>query len=101
VRALAAGPGVAFDPAPGRVFVVDPGGLVAEVELATLAVAYHSVGPALSPLARAEACESRWRTARWLGDGLIAVSGFDRHEFTTTDGSRLRTRTEMKGPAPG
>jgi hypothetical protein len=81
-------PGLAVDPA-GRAFVVGAlGEPVAEVSLATLAVTYHRPEPRRSLATRlhdwieAEA-EAKMplvgsrRTAHWLGDGRIAVWGYD------------------------
>lgn len=81
-------PGLAVDPAEGRAFVVGGGAPVAEVDLATLGVAYHRlVEPAsllgrlrewLEPPAFAKgASEGPVRTVHWLGNGLLAVSGWD------------------------
>jgi hypothetical protein len=80
-------PGIAADPAGGRIYIVPGGGPVAEVELASLEVTYHRLGRAASPLRRL----ARWwappaeakiisgpsRNALWLGDGQLAVTGFD------------------------
>jgi len=79
--------GLALDPARKHAFVVDAGGVVAEVELGTLSVSYHSL-ESTSPLPTADVCENRSRTARWLGRGLIALSGFDSRQFTGADGRR-------------
>ncbi len=78
-------PGFAVDPAGRTAFVVAPDRLVAEVDLDTLAVRYHE--PASSPGARflrwlqpaaiAKTLDGPSRVARWLGNGLIAVSGAD------------------------
>jgi hypothetical protein len=73
-------PGLAVDPAGARAFVVaanEP--LVAEVDPASGAVAYHGVrgrGGAAGPALVAKGLAyGAYRTARWLGDGTIAVSG--------------------------
>jgi hypothetical protein len=81
-------PGLAVDDDGRNAFVVDAGWLVAAVELATLRVAYHRpprtlvsrLGSWLTPTAEAKGLSGPVRTARWLGDGLIAVSGSD-HVF--------------------
>jgi hypothetical protein len=65
-------PAVTVDPESGRLYVVAARGLlVAEVELASGAVSYHSLG------ARASKgnVDVWWRTAAWAGDGRIAVTG--------------------------
>jgi hypothetical protein len=86
-------PGVAVDPERRRVLVADPDGLVAEVDVATLRVEYHS-----APRARVQTDDGRraFRTARWLGDGLLAVSGYDLYESRDALG-RVQTRSEPAG----
>jgi hypothetical protein len=81
-------PGIAADPAGRRIYVVPgDGGPVAEAEVASLQVTYHRLGRPQSPLQRL----ARWwappaeakiisgpsRTALWLGDGQLAVAGYD------------------------
>jgi hypothetical protein len=87
-------PGVAVDPEVERVFVAGADGVLAVAELETLAVSYHSL--AGSEPAGSDDCQYRWRTARWLSDGLIALSGRDRHDFTSPTG-RNQTRMEPAG----
>jgi hypothetical protein len=80
-------PGFAVDPAGKRAFVVPAGGTVLEVELPTLAVRTRELSRPVSllgrlrnwlePAAQAKASEGPTRTARWLGNELIAVSGSD------------------------
>ncbi len=77
-------PGLAYDPVGHRVFVVQPDGPVAEVDLDAQTVTYHSAGTsfleavatALVPSASAKL--SSWATSRavWIGRGLLAVSGY-------------------------
>jgi hypothetical protein len=86
-------PGLAIDRDGRRAFVVAPG-LVAEVDLRTLAVSYHSLRPArsllgrvrrwLDPEAQAKDVSGPVRSAQWLGDGRLAVTGADE------DGRRVR-----------
>jgi hypothetical protein len=85
-------PGLAVDAAGGRAYVVaatEP--LVAEVDLASGAATYHEVrrGGELGggALAAKGLAFGAFRTARWIGDGTIAVSG----EVTR----RLRTVTRI------
>ena len=66
-------PGFAVDRAGGRAFVVAPDFTVAEVNLSTLGVAYHS--PSTRTLAKNISGPSR--QAAWLGNGLLAVAGVD------------------------
>jgi hypothetical protein len=79
-------PGLAVDPRGRRVFVVGPE-LVAEVDLADLAVTYRKPEPAASALSRllgwldppahAKGATGPVRSAHWLGGGLLAVTGTD------------------------
>jgi hypothetical protein len=81
-------PGFAVDPETGRAYVVAAGApMVAEVDLNAGAVDYHRVSmrPAGPPWTtrRASAAkgapgDSRYRDARWLGEGALAVTGEDR-----------------------
>jgi hypothetical protein len=74
-------PGIAVDQTAGRAYVVaanEP--LVAEVDLANGAVTYHEVrtggGSArAAPVAAKGLAYGAYRTARWVGDGTIAVAG--------------------------
>jgi hypothetical protein len=80
-------PGLAVDPAGRRAFVVAAGAPVAEVDLATLGVAWHplderaGLGARLAdwllPAAEAKTVHGPVRLAAWLGDGLLAVWGHD------------------------
>jgi hypothetical protein len=85
-RAKTIQPGLAVDPDGRRAFVVPASGPVAEVGLDTLDVSYHELDrPSLlgrllrwvTPAAQAKVMEGPVREARWLGDGMLAVSGFD------------------------
>jgi hypothetical protein len=99
-------PGLAVDTAGGRAYVVaanEP--VVAEVDLASGAAAYHELrggGGVPAGLMAAKGLEfGAFRTARWIGDGTIAVSG----ELTRTRPDRRRgarrlqtvTRTDPYG----
>ncbi len=65
-------PAVTVDHETGRLFVVAARGLlVAEVDLASGAVAYHSLGASASK----GNVGVWWRHAVWAGDGRIAVTG--------------------------
>jgi hypothetical protein len=72
-------PGLAVDETAGRVYVVaanEP--LVAEVDLASRAVSYHELrddGADATAVAAKGLAYGAYRTARWLGDGTIAVAG--------------------------
>ena len=76
VRQAAARAGLAVDPVGRRAYVVD-GEHVLTVDLRTLAVS--DPGP-LRTLAKAPLGSER--SARWLGNGLLAVSGLDRDAKT-------------------
>jgi hypothetical protein len=77
--------GLAVDPAGGRAFVVGAGTPIAEVDLATLRVAYHGLSQPVSllrrlagwfvPPAEAKLVTGPMRQACWLGDGVLAVWG--------------------------
>ena len=76
-------PGLAVDPARARAFVVGAGEPIAEVDLRTLSLAYHQPDRSLAVRAK-DVGSGPARLARWLGDGLLAVSGeqFLRSDFT-------------------
>jgi len=83
-------PGLAVDPVGRKAYLVD-GSRMFTVDLRTLAVT--DPGP-LRTLAKVTA--GSVRSARWLGDGLLAVSGFDWDASRTPAGLRLvdvRART--------
>jgi hypothetical protein len=93
-------PGLAVDAAGRRAYVVTPG-LVAAVDLARLAVSYHEPSRASSALARlrdwldpaahAKGASGPTRVARWLGGGLLAVTGADEQSLTDARGdTRIR-----------
>jgi len=79
-------PGLGVDPQGRRAFVVDKG-LAAEIDLESLAVSYESLERKasllsriwnwLEPAAAAKQVSGHAREARWLGGGLLAVSGTD------------------------
>ncbi len=91
-------PGLAVDPDGARAFLVPAAGSLAEVDLTTLALRYHDLSEPvsllgalrrwLSPSAQAKEIDGPTRFARWLGDGLIAVTGTD--YSTTTDAAGKR-----------
>jgi hypothetical protein len=79
--------GLALDPDGRRAYVFPPGSDAAKVDLDTLRVSYHSPSESVSlfgrlhdfldPAAQAKAIEGPTRFARWLGGGLVAVTGID------------------------
>lgn len=87
-------PGLAVDPAGERAFVINAVDRVAVVDLRTLRVRYRQVaglaspgrpaaGPA-KPTGTSNPRRGPSRVARWLGDGLIAVSGADSYTGSTS-----------------
>jgi hypothetical protein len=81
-------PGLAVDAVGGRAYVVGAGEPVAEVDLGSLAVAYHEPARPISlfsrlrnwlePKAEAKApLLGSYRRALWLGNGRLAVTGED------------------------
>jgi hypothetical protein len=78
-------PGFAVDRAGQAAYVIDPDGVVARVDLTTMAVSYHA--KAARRLARAaKQINGPMLFARWLGDGRIAVSGTDAKLRKTSTG---------------
>jgi hypothetical protein len=98
-------PGLAVDPAGRRGFVVGRD-LVAGVDLVRGAVSYHELTrPAsllgrlrewLDPVAHAKGATGPTRSAEWLGDGRLAVTGADEESFTDARG-RDETRIRPAG----
>jgi hypothetical protein len=82
-------PALAVDSAGGRAAVVDGNGLVAEVDLAALTVAYHP-RIARTPARTGKAQEGWERTAVWLPSGTLAVTGMD-YEAAVQDGIERMT----------
>ena len=95
-------PGLAVDPDGNRAFVVPASGSVAEISLATLSVSYHALAEPVSLLGRlhswaepkavAKGISGPTRAARWLGSGVIAVTGGD-EAVTATPGEMHITWT--------
>jgi hypothetical protein len=92
--ARTAWPALAVDPGGSRAAVVGAGGLIAEVDLNTLAVSYHP-GVARVPARAAKALEGWQRSALWLPSGTLAVTGMD-YQATVKDG-----KEEMSGTPAG
>jgi hypothetical protein len=92
-------PGLAVDPKGGVAYVVDPAGLVAAVRLADRGVTYHTAVAAqsllgrlshwLTPVASAKGMNGPIRTAVWLGDGMLAVTGSDSSALRRKDGTMV------------
>lgn len=93
-------PGLALDPSGAHAYVVGTEGVVSVVDLRSLAVATHRLGP---PGSRAQAAASkavsgRWLDARWVGGGVLAVTGTSyratvekasEHQFASPAGLRF------------
>jgi hypothetical protein len=85
-------PGLALDPDGAHAYVVGTEGVVADVNLRSRAVAYHSLtqprslaarlGAWLVPTAEAKQIAGPVLDATWLGGGLVAVAG-TRYDATT------------------
>lgn len=97
-------PGLAVDSAGDRAFVVTGDDVIAEVDLGTLAVAYHRLHETTSllkrlwdwiePAAEAKgASDGSLRGAVWLGGGVLAVSGWDDLASFDDEGSQTQTTT--------
>jgi hypothetical protein len=104
--ARSATPGLALDLSGDRAFVVGAGAPVAEVDLTTLAVSYHDLSTPISLLGRIgswlePAAEAKVplagpvRSARWLGDGFLAVWGHDTE--VTGEGRNVHMREIAAG----
>ena len=63
-------PGLAVDPTTNLAYVVGADRTVATVDLRTLTVDYHAGSRTL-----AKAVSGSWRSAEWLGNGVVAVAG--------------------------
>jgi hypothetical protein len=100
------GAGFAVDPDRGRAFVFPAGSDAAAVDLETLAVTYHSlVEPVslfgrlrafLDPSATAKVIDGPWRSARWVGGGMVALTGVDSTTWKDRD-SRRQWRSTPAG----
>jgi hypothetical protein len=98
-------PGLAVDGAGKRAFVVSPDGLIAEVDLESLAVAYHQwveeksaarrLANWLTPAAEAKGQNGPALTARWLEGGFLAVAGTA--EIATSTGGELKISSQPLG----
>jgi hypothetical protein len=100
------GAGFTVDPVGGRAFVFPAGSDAAAIDLATLAVTYHTLREPVSlfgrlrrfldPSATAKVIDGPSRTARWLGGGLVAVTGADYAAWKDRE-SRYQTRMTPAG----
>jgi hypothetical protein len=105
-RATRVSPGLAVNSAGNQAFVAGAGAPVAEVDLASMSVAYHDLsepvslvgrlGRWLEPAAEAKVpVEGPTREVAWLGAGMLAVWG--RNDHLEVAGDRLRFWQEPAG----
>jgi hypothetical protein len=96
-------PGLALDPAGAHAYVVGTDGVVADVDLRSLAVANHLLARPRSlarlaawiePAAEAKAIDGPSLNARWLGDGFIAVAGTS-YRATARRGAETQSATPL------
>ena len=77
-RARQVVPGLAVDGVGRRIFLVQAHGPTAEIGLQDLSVSYHAIRASTRRLAAAQKeFRGPWRSASYLGGGMLAVSGFD------------------------
>jgi len=98
-------PGLAIDTAGRRAFAVSASGLIAQVDLESLAVSYHHwveeksavrrFASWLTPAAEAKGQNGPALTARWLDGGFLAVAGTA--EVATTTGGNLAISSQPLG----
>lgn len=98
--------GLAVDPDGARAFVFPAGSDAAEVDLRSMTVTYRSLAEPVSalerlrrfldPAATAKMLDGPSRSARWLGGGLVAVTGLDHATWRDRE-SRLQMRTTPAG----
>ncbi len=89
-------PALVVGGAAGRAFVISASGNVADIDLDSLTVEYHTLSARVSllgrlrnwlePAASAKAIDGPVRRAVWLGDGLIALAGIDYSHWLTRKG---------------
>jgi hypothetical protein len=98
-------PGLTVDPTGNRAFVIAPDGAAVEVDLASLAVSFHRLAAPrslldrvarwLTPVAEAKGMTGPALTARWLGNGLVAVAGSD--ENAVMENGQLHLSAQPRG----
>jgi hypothetical protein len=99
-------PGLAVSAAGECAYVIGAAGVVAEVDLHTLAVSYHSpaaprsfrsrIGAWLEPAADAKGLDGPQVHAQWLGNGIVAVAG-TRYHLARTATARIWQSVEPTG----
>jgi hypothetical protein len=87
-------PGLAVEQDGRRAMIVSTTGLVADVDLASLGVTYHSIAAGRALAVAAKTFEGSARHAELLADGTLVVSGWDKHARYVPAGLKLvDTRT--------
>lgn len=81
-------PGLAVDEIGNRAYIVGAGEPIAQVDLSSMSVTYH--GGSRTP---AKFLNGPQRTATWLGNGLLAVTGTDPRAWTDAQGREQETVT--------
>lgn len=103
-RARTIEPGLAVDPDGERAYLLPRAGPIAEIDLGIMDVAYHEVDrptllgrlwDSLFPDAQAKVLEGPVLHARWLGEGMIAVSGIEYSSRRRAGGPELPTQTPV------
>ncbi len=90
-------PALAVDPVGRVAYVIGGGEPVAVVDLATLTVDYRKPsGTSRRTQAVAKSTNGPWRHARWLGRGLIALSGWDERAWVDAAG-KLQSEAKLAG----
>jgi dipeptidyl aminopeptidase/acylaminoacyl peptidase len=84
-------PALAVDPAGARGYVLDPGGRVAEIELASGKTRLHT----LVRRTLAKGINGPERSARWLGNGLIALTGSN--DYVRASGNQVDVGADPAG----
>jgi hypothetical protein len=74
-RMLSRTPGLALDQEARRAYVVGADEPVAEIDLDTMRVSYHQTARALQ--ARTKNVRGPYRTALWVGEGVLAFTGWN------------------------
>jgi hypothetical protein len=85
-------PALAIDSTGSRAFVTAAGAPIAEVDLASLQVAYHDLGPAFGRLARAKVLGGAIRSLAYLPSGELALTG-----SSATGGDDAKSATTPAG----
>jgi hypothetical protein len=85
-------PGLAVTPDGERAFVVSPSGLIAEIELRSLAVSYHALSSSRAVQARSlgraakVSTDTSIRIAQVLPTGMLAVAGSEDRSYVDSSG---------------